>query len=473
MHPATTLRHRRRRSRTAGLLLIALIAALPGATACGGGDTRPTPTPSATATAVVTATPAGPTPTPTPDLAVLLRDGGISLIETAYNRMLDEYITPQEPAALLVSAWSGIAQEAANAGVAMPPQPSFAGDRAAAFAAFRSAWTPFANAQPDPTKLRYGAIRGMTQSVRDCHTFFLSPVASDTLLDTRGGKGSVGIGVELAGTPPLVIEVITGSPAAAAGVLVGDRITSIDGSDASALGPGGALERINGDEGTPVRIGVRRPGAAPLPELTITRQRVVPPTVEWHTVGANLGYVRIRNFTDGGIVGDLRKAIAAFEAQGATGWILDLRGNPGGRLDPEAISLFVESGVIVRDRNRAGELHEEQATGDALAARRPTTLLTNDRTGSVAEVFAAALQEYDAADVIGQTTNGCVGYTDIREFGDGSSMAVTTHVNLGPVTGALLNGVGVVPDLPVGRTQDDIANARDPQLDAAIAHLGG
>jgi C-terminal processing protease CtpA/Prc len=75
--------------------------------------------------------------------------------------------------------------------------------------------------------------------------------------------------------------------------------------------------------------------------------------------------------------------------------------------------------------------------------------------------------------VIGANTNGCVGYTDVQNFPDGSSLAVTTHVNLGPVTDTVLNGVGVAPDAPVARTADDIANARDPQLDAAIAHLSG
>ena len=75
--------------------------------------------------------------------------------------------------------------------------------------------------------------------------------------------------------------------------------------------------------------------------------------------------------------------------------------------------------------------------------------------------------------MVGAKTNGCVGYTDIVPLGDGSSMAVTTHVNLGPVTDQLLNGVGVIPDEPVARTQTDIVNGADPQLDAAIAHLGG
>lgn len=457
--------------RVAAATLLALLALF--AAACGVSDAKPPPAPTATATAAASPTPGGPTATPTPDLAALLRDGGIAMIGTAYTRMLDEYITPQDPAALLVSAWAAMAREAAAKGVAMPPQPSFAGGRDAAFAAFRDAYVPLARAQVDPTNLRYAAIRGMAQSVNDCHTFFLSPVASDTLLETREGKGSVGIGVELAGTPPLVTEVITGGPAGRAGVLVGDRIATIDGAEATALGPAGALERINGAEGTTVRVQFRRAGAPALIDLTLPRERVVPPNVEGRTVGTNIGYVRIRNFVDGGIVAQLKEALAAFDAQGATGWIIDLRGNPGGRLDPEAISLFVKSGVIVRDRNRAGEVHEEQALGGALAAPRPTVLLTDHRTGSVAEVFAAALQEYRAAWVIGQTTNGCVGYTDIQGFGDGSSMAVTTHVNLGPVSGDVLNGVGVIPDQPVGRSQADIASARDPQLDAAITHLGG
>ena len=128
---------------------------------------------------------------------------------------------------------------------------------------------------------------------------------------------------------------------------------------------------------------------------------------------------------------------------------------------------------MVRDRNREGAVHEDIATGAVLPSLRPTVVLTNNRTGSVAEVFAAALQEYDVATVMGGTSNGCVGYTDVREFGDGSSMAVTTHVNLGPVSGTVLNGVGVVPDQQVARTSDDIAAARDPQLDAAVAYLSG
>ena len=451
----------------AGVLLAASVLVF---AACTSAAPKPQPTPPPTVTPIPSPTVVAPVPTPTPDLSVLLKDGGIGIIQIAYDRLLDEYIRPLEPAPLLNAAWGGMSKEALQQGLTLPPRPVFEGDRNAQFLAFAQAYVPFANSLADPTALRYGAIRSMAAGLNDCHTFFLNPVASDTLIDSRAGIGSVGVGIELAGVPPLITEVIVGGPAERAGVRVGDRIVGIDGADTSTLGPAGALDLINGEEHTTLSMTLRRAGESDL-TLTMPRERVVPLPVESRVLDDGMGYVRIRNFVDGGVKEALERALKDFERQGVTAWIIDLRGNPGGRLDSPAISLFVREGVVVRDRGRDGKLEEIRATGDLLPAVRPTVLLTNDRTGSVSEIFAAALKEYGVAYVIGTTTYGCVGYTDVREFGDGSSLAVTTHEHLGPVTNTPLNNVGVTPDLQVSRTEDDIANARDPQLDAAIAHL--
>jgi carboxyl-terminal processing protease len=442
--------------------------------ACGGATARRTATPpAATATATVaTATPAGDSATPTPDTAALLRDGGIAIIENAFGRLMDEYIEPVNSSRLLDAAWTSLGPEADAEGIALPAKPAFSDDRSSDIALFRAAYIKLtATSGADATKLRYAALKGMAATLQDCHTYFLNPVAADTLVDTRAGEGAVGIGVDLSGVPPLVIEVIAGSPAATAGVLVGDRITAIDGADASALGPAGAFDLINGHEGTAVALRLRRPGAAAPVQVSVVRARVVPQNIESRLIGDHIGYARIRNFTDGGIATALRAALGALDVQGATSYIIDIRGNPGGRLDTPAIGLFVKNGIAVRDKGRDGKLEEESVAGDVLPLEKPTVLLANNRTGSVAEIFAAALQEYGAAYVIGATTNGCVGFTDVAALGDGSSLAVTTHVNLGPVTGRALNGAGVAPDLAIARTQDDISNGRDPQLDAAIAHL--
>jgi carboxyl-terminal processing protease len=463
---------RRVTARVAALLAALLICIT--LTACGVATSRPTPTVPPSATAVVaTATPDGPAATPTPDLSVLLKDGGVAVIEAAYNRMLDEYIEPLDSQSLLAQAWSGVQQEAATEGLTVPGAPAYTGDRVADFAAFRAAYAQAASAAADSSKLRYAAIKAMTTSLHDCHTFFLSPVASDTLNGTREGRGTVGIGVELAGVPPLVSEVISGGPAARSGVLVGDRIISIDGNDATGIGPQAALDLINGVENTSVGLKLRRPGQADAVELSVRRERVVPQNIDTRVIGeTGIGYVRVRNFVDSGVATPLRDALLAFEARGVARWIIDLRGNPGGRLDTDAMGLFVaKDSIVLRDSGRDKTTEDQKATGNTLPVIRPLVLLTNNRTGSVAEAFAAALQEYGVAYVVGEKSNGCVGFTDIQPLGDGSSIAVTTHVNLGPVTNKMLNGVGVIPDEPVARTQADIANARDPQLDAAVAHL--
>src|SRR5438105_6921913 len=443
--------------------------------ACGKTPARPTESPSETAVAE-TPTPyatATPNATATPDPAVLLQDGGIAIVRAASDRLLDEYIDPVEPASLLDAAWSGALGEAATLGISSPPRPSFAGDRAGAFASFSASYAQLTARVADAKQIRYAALKSMAQTLNDCHTFFLTPVASDTIVDTRAGKGSVGIGIELAGVPPLVTEVIAAGPGDRAGVLVGDRIVGIDGSDATSFGPASAFDLINGHEGSTLRLQLRRVGQPSLVDVTMLRERVAPPNVESRIIAPPVGYIPIRNFTDGGVSSDVKAAVASFEGKGVTKWIIDLRDNPGGRLDVDAISLFVKNGVVVRDRGRGDKTDEWQATGAVLPLIRPIVLLTDNRTGSVAEAFAAALQEYGVAYVVGATSNGCVGFTDIQPLGDGSSLAVTTDVNLGPVTNKPLNGVGVVPDETVARTSADIANGDDPQLAAAVAHLGG
>lgn len=451
-------------------MLIALLCCALAFAACGVA-VEGTATPSAVTSAAApapTATPAIES-SPTPDRTLLLKDGGIAIINAAFDRLMDEYIEPVNSSRLLDAAWTILGQEADKQGLAMPDKPAFSDDRGSDIALFGAAYIKLAAESSDPTQLRYGAIRGMTQTLQDCHTFFLNPVASGTLVDTRAGKGSVGIGAELAGIPPLVTEVITGGPAERAGVLVGDRVVAVDGADTTGLGPAGALDLINGDDGTSVSITLNRGGS--LVDVNATRARVNPPNIDSRLISGSTGYVRVRNFIDGGVAEPLRSALVSLDAQGATSWIIDMRGNPGGRLDPAAISLFVKDGVIVRDKGRNGLMEEERASGNQFPGLKPTVVLTNNRTGSVSEIFVAALHEYGLAYVIGAHTNGCVGFTDVADLGDGSSMAVTTHVNLGPVTGNPLNGIGIAPDEAVGRSQDDISNGRDPQLDAAVAHL--
>ena len=165
--------------------------------------------PTETATAeVVAASPTAPVGTATPD-PVLLRDGGVAIIQTAFVRLIDEYIDPLHRSRSCVAGVVGRAAGGGGEGLRFERRLSSTGDRAADFAAFRSAYVPLASSVQDAKQLRFAAIRTMAASLSDCHTFFLTPTSSDSLLGARNGNGSVGIGVELLDVPPAVTEVIS------------------------------------------------------------------------------------------------------------------------------------------------------------------------------------------------------------------------------------------------------------------------
>lgn len=456
-------------------LLLAVLALV--LAACGGGEGPPA-TPTATLTVVaetptpsVTSTPA-PTPSPTPDLS----HGGIALIEQAYKHLLDNYVEPLEPSTVLWAAWHGASEELGQQGFSVSAEPALGGDREAAWRAFRAAYVEAAEAFPDAdfTEVRYAALKGMTESVGDCHTFFLPPVQAEALSETQTGKGTVGIGVELGPGPPVWIrEVLSGGPAKEAGLRSGDRIMSIDGEDVSTYTFQEVDERLRGEEGTSVSVTVSRPPGGEQVSVEMVRDLVRPPSVEGEVLADGIGYLRIRAFVLGGVSEEVDEELRAFERAGVRGWIIDIRDNPGGFLDVPSISRFVREGVVARSVRRGGEETTAEADGSFFEPGRPIALLLNGGTGSVAEVFAAALQDYDVAYLMGTTSRGCAGYTAIEGLPDGSSVGVTTGQNLSPLGGQPLNEPGVVPDEWVGRTVEEIAEGRDPALERAIAYLRG
>lgn len=439
--------------------------------ACASAAAPPTPTPTAEPTAAPTATPSPLPGTPTPDPA-LLEHGGVGIIEKAFGLILDGYIRPVDPAALLGAAWSGASEAAAAAGARIPAAPVLPAGRDGAWAAFREAYVALVSANPDldTSSVRYAAIDRMAASLGDCHTYFLKPVLARVQEETRQGTRGVGVGVEvLAATPNVITEVYRGSPADVAGVRAGDRVLAVDGVDVSTATRDVVVGALRGPEGSEVTLMVRRPATGETLTFRLRRALVVPANVEHELLPGGIGYVRIRAFVAGGVHDGVRQALLELDRQGANAWILDLRDNYGGELDVGLPSLFIASGPVVRVSYREGG-ETWNADGSVLPFRKPMVLLVNGLTGSVSEAVAAALDEYDVAYLIGEPTFGCAGFTVETPLGDGTTLAVTSGVNVGPVSGASLEG-GVQPDEYVARTFDDLAAGRDPQLDRAVAYL--
>jgi carboxyl-terminal processing protease len=180
-----------------------------------------------------------------------------------------------------------------------------------------------------------------------------------------------------------------------------------------------------------------------------------------------LGYVHILRFTS--LTPDeLREAIASLQAEGMQGLVLDLRDNSGGLLQ-ESIDIageFLDGEVIFREKTRAeGEVVTEDDLGGVLT-ELPMVVITNNRTGSAAEIVAGALKDNDRALVIGQQTLGKGSVQFIFPLEDGSSIHITTAVWFTPNNDPIDN-VGLVPDIAM--IPDE--NGRDVELGEAIRQL--
>jgi carboxyl-terminal processing protease len=183
------------------------------------------------------------------------------------------------------------------------------------------------------------------------------------------------------------------------------------------------------------------------------------------------GYIRIRSFTTGSTLLDaLDTIVGEFEGVGVSGWVLDLRDNPGGDSDLALAGRFVGGLVAERTLLRDGGLEVREGEGEPYG-ERPIAVLVDGGTASVAEIFAAMLQDHGRARVFGSQTSRCAGFVSLETYEDGSTLGVTIARSLTPVTEKPLWQTGVIPDVLVRQTQADLAASRDPVLEAALAWL--
>ena len=432
---------------------------------------RVAPAPSPTVAVVATAVPARePSPTPEPDLG----EGWIELVRRGWESILDYHIAQPEPRPLLAAAWGEVSAEARSRGIDAGSQPALAGEREEMWAAFANSYLALLHASPEDAwqAYRYAALSGMTASLGDCHTFFLPPRRSEVLTDIRTGRGSGGIGVELAPVlPTYVRETISGGPAHKAGVLPGDYLLAVDGRDVTGLGIEVITELLRGEPGSAISVEVRRPSNGSVLNFPLTRDLVHAPVADGRVLPDGSGYIRIRSFTTGPSLRDaVDGLIAGFEAAGVQGWVIDLRDNPGGDSDLELYGRFVGDAVAKRSLLRDGGLEIRDGEGEAYP-QRPIAVLVNAGTASVAEIFAAMLQDYGRGRVFGSGTGRCAGFVSLETYPDQSTLGVTIARSLTPRTEQPLWQTGVVPDVTVRRTQADIAANRDPVREAALAWL--
>ena len=330
--------------------------------------------------------------------------------------------------------------------------------------------------QIDDNALMEAALTGMLSALGDENTIYSTPAAfarqNEDLQGTYEGIGATVRTDESTGGVRIV-STMNGSPARES-LRQGDVILTVDGEDITGLSINDAVARIRGPAGTTVRLGVLRAGTSGILEVDVRRARITREFVTSAVFEGKIGYIAITQFSSS-VTDDLAQALQAMNANDLNGLVLDFRNDPGGLFDT-AINVarqFLNDGTIIVQRGRAGTPEvKHEATGTALAPDVPLAVLVNAGSASASELVAGALQSRGRATVVGEVTFGKGSVQSISLLSNGGGLRVTISRFFDALGGAI-DGVGVIPDIYVPWTEDEmLANPDyDPQLTEALYFL--
>lgn len=329
---------------------------------------------------------------------------------------------------------------------------------------------------PSVQRQAWGAARGLVSAYGDPYTVFVEPAAREVERDDlRGHFGGIGatLGRDAAGD--LVLTVIRDRPAARAGVRDNDILLQVDEAPITADMPvEEVVALVRGPEGTPVTLMLRRPGLEAPFEVTVTRERIEMPSVEWRVLDAagGIGYAKVQLFGER-TAGELRDGLEELDAAGVTRLVLDLRGNGGGLVNAavEIASQFMKDGNVLREQKRGGqERHYPVVATRSPAQEWDMVVLVDGGTASASEIVAGALRDQGRAVLIGEKTFGKGSVQEVHEYSDGTSLHVTVARWFTPAR-QQIDGSGLLPDVQIGISEDDRRMGRDPQLEQGMAWL--
>lgn len=300
--------------------------------------------------------------------------------------------------------------------------------------------------------LMRGAIDGMLSSL-DPHSSFLDETGFERLTtQSQGEYGGLGLTVTLEDGAVKVIAPFEDTPADRAGIQAGDYITHLDDELIFGGTLDEAVEQMRGAPGTSIELRVVRPGQDEPLEFTLTREIIDLHAVEWE-VQNQVGIININTFNRN-TGEEVRSAIASISqslGRQPTGYVIDLRSNPGGLLD-QAIAVsdvFLERGEIVSQRGRrSSDVERYYARAGDVTNGLPIVVVVDAGTASASEIVAGALQDHRRALIIGERTFGKGSVQTILPLSENTALRLTTARYYTPAGNSVQEG-GIEPDLDV------------------------
>lgn len=327
----------------------------------------------------------------------------------------------------------------------------------------------------------YDAIREMLERLGDPYTRFMNPEEFKNMqIDTSGEL--TGVGIQLTQDQDtkklVVISPIEDTPAFDAGIQAKDIITKIDGQSTQGMNINDAVSLIRGPIGSEVILTIKRENQEI--EFPIIRAKIEIHPVKYSQKESSLdkvGYIRLNQFS-ANAAREMQEAIDDLETQNVSGYILDLRSNPGGLLyaSIEIARMWLDGGDIVSTVNRNGVTDRQKANNSSLTDK-PLVVMVNGGSASASEILSGALQDNKRAILVGTKTFGKGLVQSVRGVGKNAGIAVTIAKYFTP-NGRDINHEGIIPDVTISLTdsqketlrqnRDKIGTIEDPQYAKAL-----
>jgi len=298
-------------------------------------------------------------------------------------------------------------------------------------------------------ELEYAAINGFL-SLLDPHTILLTPEESAELgVKTRGRFGGIGAEIRAWDRRIVVVRVLPGSPAEAAGLRDDDVILEVDDQSTVNLSSSDAQLLLRGPIDTTVVLGVRRAGKRVTVE--ITRGLIAIPTINAVMLPDRVGYVQVTTFQED-TAEKLRSALEGFQADGElAGLVVDLRGNSGGLLGQAVgiLNQFVTGGELVIVRSAVGREQQDATEDIVIPIDTPIVALVDERAASASEIVGGSIKHLDRGVILGRSSFGKGTVQELRKATPyGREVALKLTIAEYRVAGdRRIQSIGVVPDL--------------------------
>ena len=332
--------------------------------------------------------------------------------------------------------------------------------------------------EADGEAMEDAAAAAMVKATGDRWSYYI-PASQYEAHKEQSENAYVGIGITIQqaedGSGFLIVMVNQNGPAQEAGVQVNDLLIAVEDQDVREMTADQVRELIRGEAGTKVSLTVMRQGEHQT--LAVERRRIESAVATGQMLADGIGLVKISNF-DERCASESIAAIQKLQQEGAEKIIFDVRNNPGGYAEElvKLLDYLLPEGDLFRSVSYDGT--EKVDTSDADCLDMPMAVLINGSSYSAAEFFAAALQEYQAATIVGEPTVGKGVYQTTISLGDGSAVALSTGKYFTP-KGNSLTDVGVIPDVRVDVDEETaekiyygtLSYADDLQIQAAIQVL--